>query len=103
MAVWLLKTVCAAASSAQREELQMSSDPPAELGVTEEGPQAAFRGSSEAGIRFLPLLLCPPEWSRGTQVLGQLRAPQAAACAFAHEDSVIQMQGSGMGKKKRII
>lgn len=42
MAVWLLKTVCAVASSAQWEELQMSSRPPAELGVTEEGLQAAF-------------------------------------------------------------
>jgi len=65
MAVWTLKTVCAVASSAQWEELQMSSDPPAELGVTEEGPQAAFWGSSGAGSLFLPLLLCSLERTGG--------------------------------------
>lgn len=37
MALWLLKTISAVASSAQWAELQISSSPLAELGVTEEG------------------------------------------------------------------
>lgn len=78
MALWLLKTVCAVASSAQWEELQMSGDPPAELGVTKEGLQSAFQISSGAGTLVLPVLHCSPGWSRG-QVVGQLRAPQTAA------------------------
>lgn len=49
MALCLLKTISAVASSAQWAELQMPSSPPAELGVTEDGLRLPFEASLELG------------------------------------------------------